>query len=102
MGKTPLMSAAESGHDYVIKLLIDGGANIESRHKHGLTALALAAEASRLSTVHLLLDHGADVQSKNNDGHVALDWASNYVVRTLLSRHMQGAETQYKYENKRP
>ncbi len=38
-GTTPLMMAVQSGNDYLVKLLLDKGANLQLRNEAGLTAI---------------------------------------------------------------
>lgn len=51
-----LMSAAWKGLDTVIKLLIEKGALVNERNKHGQTALILAAIEGRTKAVKVLLE----------------------------------------------
>lgn len=71
-GGTPLMWAAEEGHAVVVKLLIDGGADVNAMRRRGRsnikddddlpeTALTLAVEKGFKEVIQLLLDGGADV-----------------------------------------
>jgi ankyrin repeat protein len=38
-GTTPLMMAVQSGNEYLVKLLLDKGANLQLRNEAGLTAI---------------------------------------------------------------
>lgn len=57
---TPLMSAAWKGLDTVIKLLIEKGALVNAKNKHGQTALILAAIEGKAKAAKVLLENGAD------------------------------------------
>lgn len=58
-GYTPLILAAEQGHDEVAALLLDRGAMIDINGQRGVTALSLAAKGGHTSVVSLLLGRGA-------------------------------------------
>jgi ankyrin repeat protein len=59
-GQTPLWRAAVDGHEAVVKLLIEKGANLECRDtKHGQTPLWQAAANGHEAVVKLLLEKGA-------------------------------------------
>ncbi|KAF8538048.1 ankyrin repeat-containing domain protein [Trichophaea hybrida] len=59
---TPLLIAAERGHEEAVQVLIDYGAdiNLPSRHQH---ALEMAAIASQTHMLRLLLRNGADINA---------------------------------------
>jgi ankyrin repeat protein len=60
-GDTHLMIAARDGLPEFVKLLIEYGADPDSRHQeYGYSALMLAANAGNVDTVRLLLASGAD------------------------------------------
>ena len=59
-GYSPLLLAAKNGHTKIVKLLLDGGANIQAKPDVGeWTALSLAIRAKQRETAQFLLDHGA-------------------------------------------
>lgn len=53
-GKTPLMAAAQEGHEKVVKALLEAGADIEAKNKNGDTALTLAVKNDHLEVVKIL------------------------------------------------
>lgn len=71
---TALMSAAEAGHDAVVKTLLEkNGIEINAMDSMGYTALMLAAAAGRHEAVKILLKHGdIEVNHENNNGETAL------------------------------
>jgi ankyrin repeat protein len=71
-----LHTAAQEGHEAVVRLLLDRGADIKSKTENKKTALHLAAREGRTSVVQLLLDRGADVGATDEDGKTALDRAA--------------------------
>ncbi|KAE8440915.1 hypothetical protein EG329_006312 [Mollisiaceae sp. DMI_Dod_QoI] len=76
VGRTPLALAAEKGHLSLVKLLIEVGADIETRdYRHRLSPLARAAFYGHSEVVKLLLNHGAD-SDDNVGGDTALSVAA--------------------------
>ena len=65
-GKTPLVLAAETNKPELLKLLIEAGAEVNTKGRH--TALSKAAEGGHLEVVRLLLKHGAEVNPSRPDG----------------------------------
>ncbi|KAH0491908.1 hypothetical protein TgHK011_003310 [Trichoderma gracile] len=86
----PLSWAAESGHECIVKMLLDTGAvEIDARDCYGQTPLAFAAEAGHEAIVKLLLDTGqVDINALDSHHHSPLSWASENgheaVVQLLL------------------
>jgi ankyrin repeat protein len=78
-GLTPARAALKlsviSERKRVISLLLDHGADIESRDEHGFTLLMLAAENKDKEIVELLLARKADVSARNQGGLTALHLA---------------------------
>ena len=58
---TALMYAAAKGAADTVSLLLEAGADIEIRNKHGRNALMEAARGGNEHVVELLLNHGAEV-----------------------------------------
>ncbi|OJJ65842.1 hypothetical protein ASPBRDRAFT_139328 [Aspergillus brasiliensis CBS 101740] len=56
---TALMKAAQFGHTSIVKLLINDGADINSRGEFGKTALSIACRCGNTDLVKYLLDSGA-------------------------------------------
>lgn len=82
---TALMVATGSGNPTIVRLLLEAGANVNTRNDNGFTALMDAAyHASNKAEqqkhpwppcaeiVKLLIQHGADVNAKDKDGKTAL------------------------------
>ena len=72
-----LATAAEAGDTVAVAALLDEGADIEARNKHGRSALALAAGNGHTATTTLLLDRGASTAAKDREpGDTPLIWAA--------------------------
>ena len=56
--ETPLHESAERGHEQVVRLLLEKGAEVNPRDEDGLTPLGLAKRRRRASIVELLRKHG--------------------------------------------
>ncbi len=75
VGMTPLMLAAQNGHDDSVKILLRATARVDPQNDKGETALILAAAAGKKDVVKLLLQAGADRSIADNNGRTALDYA---------------------------
>jgi ankyrin repeat protein len=67
---------AHNGHESIVKLLLDGRADVQDADKDGWTALHNASRNGHRLVVDLLLKHGADVQATTTTGCTALHAAS--------------------------
>ncbi|KAK6525319.1 hypothetical protein TWF694_005462 [Orbilia ellipsospora] len=88
-GQTPLAWAAKNGHQVVVQLLIEAGANIDPRDYYNKTPLLWAAERGHQAAAQLLLEAGADTEAKNErQRQTPLLWAAERgyqaVVRLLI------------------
>lgn len=70
---TPLMVAASNGRYGVAKVLLERGAEVDKKTKHGTTALMFASSACHPSMVRLFLDSGAYAPMKDYSGESSLD-----------------------------
>lgn len=74
-GWAPLHYAATSGHDTVIRLLLEHYAYIDAESPNQTTPLMMAAMYGSASSVKVLLEAGADATLRNAAGLSALDFA---------------------------
>jgi hypothetical protein len=85
-----LIDAAIAGDLPTIKMLLDKGANVNSKATDGSTPLIYAAQNGRISVMETLLKKGADVNLPNNGGSTAIGLASfmgdTNIVKMLLEK----------------
>ncbi|MBD3268276.1 ankyrin repeat domain-containing protein [bacterium] len=84
-GGTPLMAACVFGQTDAARLLIENGAELESKNNEGSTALMTAVFFCHPDTVKLLLENGADVNTTNQNGNTPMD-----VVATEWTPQLEG------------
>ena len=89
-GWTRLHAASQEGHDDIVRLLLDHGADANRSDNDGWSSLHAASQEGHDTVVRLLLDHGADVKRSDNDGwsplHAASQGGHDTIVRLLLER----------------
>jgi ankyrin repeat protein len=87
---TPLTHAAWDGHVEVVRVLLEGGADIQRVNLHNESALHYAARNGHLEVCRLLLDRGAKVNIEGWRNETALHWAAGRghlsVVKLLVER----------------
>jgi ankyrin repeat protein len=54
MGRTPLLRAAEQGHEAIVKLLLEAEAIVDFKDKWGRTPLSRAIEKGHITVVNML------------------------------------------------
>jgi len=85
-----LLDAAKSGDVKTVKLLLEKGADVNTKSDDGGTALMSAAKRGYMEIIKLLLDKGADINAKDTDGTTALMLAAvkgqTKVVQLLLDK----------------
>ncbi|MBV6496646.1 MAG: ankyrin repeat domain-containing protein [Acidobacteria bacterium ACB1] len=117
-GETPLHSAlCKAGRPYflyVIKLLVENGADVNAKtipggesgafmrdvRTKGETPLHRAAAYGDEAMIQYLLDHGADLQARDANGNSPISWASEH-LRPGSILHLLSFEGQFVGENSR-
>ncbi|KAI1745211.1 hypothetical protein F4680DRAFT_404664 [Xylaria scruposa] len=64
--------ASARGSEYIVRMLLDKGAHIESKNILGQTPLMVAAAHAHMSVIRLLLERNADIEARDNSGQTAL------------------------------
>lgn len=75
VGMSVLACAAMLGSTEILRLLLDKGADVNSKDKYGQTPLILAAWQGDVECVRLLLHKRADLTARDRAGKTALMWA---------------------------
>ncbi|KAK5659169.1 hypothetical protein OQA88_1259 [Cercophora sp. LCS_1] len=98
----PLQWAVDQGHKAMVRVLLEGGADVDVKDRDGWTPLHTAAHKGREAMVGVLLEGGADIEAKGDDGLSPLQYAAfcghEAIVRVLLEG---GADIEVKDENGR-
>ena len=90
-GKTALHHAAAGGNTEAVKLLIEGGAEVDPKDTlYGRTPLHNAAYSGNAATAAVLLAHGANISAADNAGfqpiHAAARGGNLPVLKFLLEK----------------
>lgn len=92
-----LLAAASAGHNSIVELFLDYGANIEDEDSTGQTPLSLAVNAGHAEVVETLVYDGADVNKTDINGELPLVTAAKEgrldIVKLLV---LGGADTDKK------
>lgn len=83
-GNTALHIAAENGRADLALILLDGGADPNSRNHYGATPLHAAAEKGTAKVVRLLLKRGADAGARDAWERTPLELARRDPLRKIL------------------
>ena len=101
-GETVLHQAAYYGHEAVVQVLVDNGADVEAEGLEGETALHQAAYYGPEAMVRLLVENGADVTATSDGGETALHQAAmdghDRVARLLVGKAAGGEGSRHRGE----
>ena len=89
-GETPLMIAAEMGNLQCMDILIEAGADVNSKAQGGHTALNVAVWRNNVESVNKLVCAGADVNSVNLYGRTALFHAARHGYHKCVKSLIDG------------
>ena len=96
-GITALFRACWKGHRDVVELLLDHGADIETRTFYNSeTLLMITCIYGHASTTKLLLDRGCAINAVDNNGNTALHWAITNSMECVKELLTYGADTSIK------
>jgi len=71
----PIQSAVAAGHERIVQLLLQLGADPNVREQGGYTPLHAAAQNGNVEMIRTLIYGGADLNIKSNDGKSPIDLA---------------------------
>jgi ankyrin repeat protein len=71
-GFTPLLEAARRGHEEVVSVLIDAGADVDVPDSYGVTPLMFSLISGAAKSARQLIEKGATVNARDIDGRTAL------------------------------
>jgi ankyrin repeat protein len=86
-GMTPLFLAAAFGQAEIVRLLLDGGADMHAANRFGAMPFHQAAYAGHRRIVEMLLERGEKVDVKDGDDRTALHltaWKNRQEIALLL------------------
>jgi ankyrin repeat protein len=66
-----------------VKILIDGGADMNIRDKEGLTALHYSARRNNIEKVKALLEGGAEIDDDINNLRIISGWKITFILSSL-------------------
>ncbi|KAJ6628756.1 ankyrin repeat-containing domain protein [Mycena sp. CBHHK59/15] len=83
-GKTALHIAALKGHEELVRMLCDFGADVDLSDNKGNTPLHYASSWGHSPVVQLLIERGCQYAAKNNEGFTASDYAYSFSTKDTL------------------
>ncbi|KAJ7129531.1 ankyrin repeat-containing domain protein [Mycena epipterygia] len=83
-GKTALHFAALKGHEELVRMLCDFGADVDLSDNKGNTPLHYASSWGHIPIVQLLIERGCQFAAKNNEGFSASDYAYSFTTQDTL------------------
>jgi ankyrin repeat protein len=96
-GFTPLHFACQNGHEEIVKILIDKGADVNQATEKGFTPFYIACQNGHEEIVKLLIDMGADVSQTTKDGctplYMACQNGHEEIVKLLIDMGADVSQT---------
>jgi len=84
-GATALILASYNGHEALVQILIDRGANVNAADNDGKTALMRAVQQNYLTISSILINNGADIHAVDKYGMDAMQVATPLMRAYLQS-----------------
>lgn len=69
-GRTAIMHAIEGQYSSAVALLIDRGADLQTKDIYGNTLIHMLAQYPNKALINRLLDSGLSLEEKNNEGKI--------------------------------
>jgi ankyrin repeat protein len=105
LNRTPLLIACRQGHEEVVRLLVERGADKYKADNCGLTPLHQACFKGHLEVVRVMLDHGTNRDTITNRGlsplHVSCWKGHPEIIKLLLQRGATAIQVTEKHCPKR-
>ena len=79
----PIHSATTANHSMIVKMLLEGGADVNVKQMSGVTPLHSAAHNGNIELLILLLEAGAEVKARMDDGRTPADMAAENGFKEL-------------------
>ena len=92
---SPLWGAANRGHEQVVRMLLQAGADANAEDKDAGTALQIACMFGHENVVRVLLDAGAGLYGQNQEGYIrnalgaSVSMQSNMIAADVRARIVQ-------------
>merc|ERR1712091_143840 len=90
------MWAASNGHERVVELLQQHGAEINAQANDGVTALMLAARNGHERVVEVLLRHSAEINLQASKGYTALMYPAIYGHPAIVLRLLRAGGARWR------
>lgn len=87
-GSTPLHCATWKGHQAVVALLLNAGADVNAQNHNdhwGTTPLHAAAHANQAAIALMLIEHGADLNAKDLSGQTPMHHTTFHKAKAVAA-----------------